>query len=177
MQRALKLTEEAGEVSAEVLKLTDYKGTDETPSQIRGNIKEEAIDALICVLDMNMSKEEVEYIMDMKLEKWKKKHLKMATLETQYKNHLADNPESKLSFEEWRIKQGEWLSESIKRLKEKEMFEKSFSRPSNYFKLSPERQWEIDDDLGILDWEGGHLTEEEQARFKAHYKQKPSNPK
>jgi hypothetical protein len=50
-----------------------------------------------------------------------------------------------------------------------EMFEKSFERPSNYFKLSPERQWEIDDDLGILDWDGGHLTEEEKKRFKEHY--------
>ena len=49
------------------------------------------------------------------------------------------------------------------------MYEKSFQRPSNYFKLSSARQWEIDKDLGILDWIGGNLTEEETKRFKAHY--------
>jgi hypothetical protein len=53
---------------------------------------------------------------------------------------------------------------------EREMFEQSFKRPSNYFKLSPERQWEIDKDLGILDWEGEDLSEEDIKRFKSHYK-------
>lgn len=52
------------------------------------------------------------------------------------------------------------------------MFEQSFKRPSNYFKLSPERQWEIDKDLSILDWMGEDLTEEDKQRFKAHYEQK-----
>ena len=52
----------------------------------------------------------------------------------------------------------------------KEMFEKSFERPSNFFELSGERQWEIDKNLGILDWEGGRLTKEEQERFQNHYK-------
>lgn len=51
-----------------------------------------------------------------------------------------------------------------------EMFEKSFERPSNYFRLSSDRQWKIDKDLGILDWEGGNLTKEEMERFKQHYK-------
>ena len=50
------------------------------------------------------------------------------------------------------------------------MFEASFKRPSNYFKLTPERQWEIDDELGILDWEGGNLTKEENERFQNHYR-------
>jgi hypothetical protein len=27
-------------------------------------------------------------------------------------------------------------------------------RPINYCELSPERQWEIDKSLGILDWDG-----------------------
>ncbi len=51
---------------------------------------------------------------------------------------------------------------------EKELFEKSFLRPKNYFKLTPRRQWEIDKDLGILDWIGD-LTKEETKRFKKHY--------
>jgi hypothetical protein len=55
-------------------------------------------------------------------------------------------------------------------LTEKEMFEKSFSRPKNYFKLSSARQWEIDKVLGILDWNGGGLTTAEKLRFNKHYK-------
>ena len=51
---------------------------------------------------------------------------------------------------------------------ENEMFERSFQRPKNYFKLSEERQWEIDSNLRILDWKGD-ITEEENARFQNHY--------
>ncbi len=54
-------------------------------------------------------------------------------------------------------------------MSEREMFEKSFQRPKNYFKLSPKRQWEIDENLGILDWMGSDLTEEDDKRFRAHY--------
>lgn len=53
---------------------------------------------------------------------------------------------------------------------EREMFEKSFSRPKNYFELSAQEQWEIDKSLGILDWEGEDLSKEDLARFHAHYK-------
>jgi hypothetical protein len=60
---------------------------------------------------------------------------------------------------------------------EREMFEKSFERPTNYFKLSGRRQWEIDEALGILDWAGGDLSKEDKARFNAHYGIKPSKPK
>lgn len=55
-------------------------------------------------------------------------------------------------------------------MSEREMFEKSFERPSNYFKLSPETQWEIDKKLGILDWKGTGLTKDDKERFKKHYK-------
>jgi len=54
-------------------------------------------------------------------------------------------------------------------MNEREMFEKSFQRPSNYFKLSSQQQWKIDYELGILDWNGEDLTEEDIKRFKAHY--------
>lgn len=53
-----------------------------------------------------------------------------------------------------------------------EMFEKSFDRPSNYFSLSAEEQWEIDKKLGILDWKGEGLSKDDMKRFKAHYKEK-----
>jgi hypothetical protein len=58
----------------------------------------------------------------------------------------------------------------IKNMNERQMFEKSFERPSNYFELSGERQWEIDKNLGILDWLGEGLSKEDIKRFKKHYK-------
>lgn len=56
-----------------------------------------------------------------------------------------------------------------KTLTERECFEKSFERPSNYFKLSASEQWAIDKNLGILDWEGLDLTKEDKEKFKKHY--------
>lgn len=55
-------------------------------------------------------------------------------------------------------------------MNQREMFEKSFERPTNYNKLDAESQWRIDDRLGILDWDGGDLSPEDLERFKAHYK-------
>lgn len=52
---------------------------------------------------------------------------------------------------------------------EREMFEKSFERPKNYFKLSAEQQWEIDKELGILDWRGQDLNDVDIKRFNEHY--------
>lgn len=49
------------------------------------------------------------------------------------------------------------------------MFEKSFQRPKDYFKLSSERQWEIDKSLGILDWMGGDLSKEDIKRFNEYF--------
>lgn len=54
-------------------------------------------------------------------------------------------------------------------MSERDMFEKSFERPRNYFRLSPQEQWDIDKRLGILDWEGRDLSEADQARFTKHY--------
>lgn len=52
---------------------------------------------------------------------------------------------------------------------EREMFEASFKRPTDYFKRSSQSQWSIDADLGILDWRGSGLSEEDMTRFRAHY--------
>lgn len=49
------------------------------------------------------------------------------------------------------------------------MFEKTFSRPSNFFQLSDQAQWDIDKSLGILDWLGLDLSKEEIERFNKHY--------
>lgn len=55
-------------------------------------------------------------------------------------------------------------------MSEREMFEASFSRPKDYFILTPEAQWAIDKSLGILDWNGAALSEEDEERFIRHYK-------
>ena len=49
------------------------------------------------------------------------------------------------------------------------MFEESFKRPSYFFSLTPEHQWSIDSRLGILDWKGEDLTDEDRLRYKKHY--------
>ncbi len=55
---------------------------------------------------------------------------------------------------------------------EREMFELSFQRPTNYFELSGEEQWAIDKRLGILDWIGKDLdlSEDDIKRLHAHYR-------
>jgi len=53
---------------------------------------------------------------------------------------------------------------------EQEMYELSFKRPKNFFKLPADERWAIDKKLGILDWEGKDLTKEERKRFFDHYK-------
>lgn len=55
-------------------------------------------------------------------------------------------------------------------MNEREMFEASFQRPSNYFDLTAEHQWQIDSRLGILDWQGTDLNDEDRKRIKQHYR-------
>ena len=52
---------------------------------------------------------------------------------------------------------------------ERQMFETSFQRPKNYFNLFPREQYRIDKNLGILEWEGSGLSEEDLKRFEEHY--------
>lgn len=52
---------------------------------------------------------------------------------------------------------------------EREMFEKSFQRPKNYFQLSGREQWRIDEELGILDWSGEGLSQEDLNRFDEYF--------
>ena len=60
----------------------------------------------------------------------------------------------------------------MKILSQREMFEKSFERPSNFFQLTSEEQWDIDKALGILDWDGENLFDHEIERYRNHYKNK-----
>ena len=51
---------------------------------------------------------------------------------------------------------------------QRKMFEAAMSRPANYYKLSPQRQWEIDDTYGVLDWDG-KMTDEEREQFRQRF--------
>jgi hypothetical protein len=53
---------------------------------------------------------------------------------------------------------------------EREMFEKSFERPTNYFNMPEEGQWQVDAELGILDWQAKDLSTEDLIRYSEHYK-------
>ena len=55
-------------------------------------------------------------------------------------------------------------------MNERQLFEKSFERPWDFFKLSESAQWGIDSALGLLDWRGEGLSGADMARFRAHYK-------
>jgi len=52
---------------------------------------------------------------------------------------------------------------------ERQMFEQSFKRPTNFMQLDLESQWDIDKSLGILDWEGKDLTDDDKKRYWKHY--------
>ncbi len=54
-------------------------------------------------------------------------------------------------------------------MNEREMFEKSFERPRNFISLSGQERWDIDKKLGILDWEGRDLSEEDKKRMNQYY--------
>lgn len=45
---------------------------------------------------------------------------------------------------------------AMKQMTNKEMLEQAKKRPENFTKLTSEEQWEIDKDLGILDWDGSN---------------------
>ncbi len=54
-------------------------------------------------------------------------------------------------------------------MNEREMFEKSFERPRNFLSLSARERWDVDKSLGILDWEGRDLTEQDQERMNQYF--------
>ena len=56
-----------------------------------------------------------------------------------------------------------------KEMTQKEMYQVSFQRPTNYLKLTPKEQWDIDKELGILDWTGEGMDEADTEIYLAHY--------
>jgi len=76
IERCLKLGEEYGELSAEVLKLINYKRTTESKQQIEKNILLESTDCLIMIFDimsqMGFTKEQICDMAESQVNKWMK---------------------------------------------------------------------------------------------------------
>jgi hypothetical protein len=76
LERTLKLGEEYGELSAEILKLNGYKRTTEDRKTIENNILLESTDCLIMIFDimsqMGFTKEEICDMADKQVNKWLK---------------------------------------------------------------------------------------------------------
>jgi hypothetical protein len=76
LERGLKLGEEYGELSAEILKLVDYKRTNESKEQIEKNILLESTDCLIMIFDimsqMGFTKEQICDMAENQVNKWMK---------------------------------------------------------------------------------------------------------
>jgi NTP pyrophosphatase (non-canonical NTP hydrolase) len=80
LQRTLKMTEEIGEFTAEVLKLDGFKSTTESPVVTRKKLQQEAIDVFIMSVDLlkasGVTKEFLQEYAEEQLLKWKTQHLK-----------------------------------------------------------------------------------------------------
>ena len=76
LERGLKLGEEYGELSAEILKLAGYKRSKETKEEINNNILLESTDCLIMIFDimtqMGFTKEQICEMAEKQINKWLK---------------------------------------------------------------------------------------------------------
>lgn len=74
LERGLKLGEEYGELSAEILKMVNYKKTTEDKKTIENNILLESTDCLIMIFDimnqMKFTKEEICNMAEKQINKW-----------------------------------------------------------------------------------------------------------
>ena len=74
IERGLKLGEEYGELSAEILKLAEYKRSEESKEKIEHNILLESTDCLIMIFDimthMNFTKEQICDMAEGQVNKW-----------------------------------------------------------------------------------------------------------
>jgi hypothetical protein len=74
LERGLKLGEEYGELSAEILKLIEYKRSNESKEKIKENILLESTDCLIMIFDimtnMGFTKEQICDMAEHQVNKW-----------------------------------------------------------------------------------------------------------
>ena len=74
-----KLMEEVGEIAQDVLKLDGYKVNKEKVEDLRQNLKEEIVDAMVMLMvlamDAGTTEKEMCTIFEKKLNKWVSKHI------------------------------------------------------------------------------------------------------
>lgn len=74
VEKGLKLNEEVGELSAELLKLVEYKHTQETKEQIMANALVESVDSLIMIFDimikLGLTKDQIVETAEKQIDKW-----------------------------------------------------------------------------------------------------------
>lgn len=79
--KVAKISEEAGELSAEILKYYSYKGTNKSKSKLRKDIISEGADVISVVLNIlaefDVDSKEIEKNIQKKLKFWHKKNKKM----------------------------------------------------------------------------------------------------
>ncbi len=80
VERGLKLSEETGELAAEILKLVGFKNCDESKEQIKENMLLESVDCLIMVFDImthiGYTKQQIIDMSEKQVNKWLSKHNK-----------------------------------------------------------------------------------------------------
>ena len=75
-EKCLKISEEVGELSAEILKLSGYKGTNETKEVVMGNILLESVDSMITIfvimIELGYTKQQIVEMTEKQVNKWAK---------------------------------------------------------------------------------------------------------
>ena len=73
-EKCLKISEEVGELSAEILKLSGYKGTNETKEVVMGNILLESVDSMITIfvimIELGYTKQQIVEMTESQINKW-----------------------------------------------------------------------------------------------------------
>lgn len=79
-----KVTEEAGELAAEVLRLVGHKKSKQTKEVTIKKIKSEGVDVMLALFDVlnnvDITKEEILKLSTKAINKWKRKHIKPTTI-------------------------------------------------------------------------------------------------
>lgn len=78
VERGLKLSEETGELAAEILKFVGFKNSDSSKSEIEQHMLLESVDCLIMVFDimthMGFTKQQITEMSEKQINKWISKH-------------------------------------------------------------------------------------------------------
>jgi NTP pyrophosphatase (non-canonical NTP hydrolase) len=79
VKKTLKLSEEVGELAAEVLKLDGFKRSKESKVKIKAHLIEEAVDSMLVIFDIlataGVTEDVIDKVANKKIKKWQRKHI------------------------------------------------------------------------------------------------------